>query len=454
MSGFARRSERGAVIIQVAIALLGLTAFSAFVFDYGVLWVSRGQAQNSADAGAHAAAVALYNDPADTAAAVSAAQKFANENTVWLENTSSTNVLVQTGLTCPPGSGGGTGCVRVDVIRGGADRNNTVHTNYLPTFFANLFGMTTQAINATATSQVSSGNAVTCIKPWIVADKWTDTTPDIDPAPYAGDSFDREDTFIPGTDTYSSTSGFNPTQHSGYQMPLKAGNVGEWSAGWAMEIDFGQTGSAAMEENIRSCPTWVPTVGIWNPTGYASNHPGDDCNGQNDPDEPAMGCLSVKPGMSVGPTEHGVDDLVSLDTAHWTKPGDADYVNDPDTTEDDLGYVISACQAAHNCEDWDGNPQSISPRIVPIAVFDTTAFAAQTCSGTGCVARVVNLGGFFIEGMCTDIYPVQASRPAWCGTASEAGKVVIGRFMKYPGQWSGMGGTTTSTFAKAVRLVR
>jgi hypothetical protein len=34
-------SQRGAVLIHVAIALLGLIAFSTFVTDYGVMWVSR-----------------------------------------------------------------------------------------------------------------------------------------------------------------------------------------------------------------------------------------------------------------------------------------------------------------------------------------------------------------------------------------------------------------------------
>ena len=52
MSRFDRSSQRGAMLIQVSIFLLALTAFSAFVFDYGILWVSRRQAQNSADAAA------------------------------------------------------------------------------------------------------------------------------------------------------------------------------------------------------------------------------------------------------------------------------------------------------------------------------------------------------------------------------------------------------------------
>ena len=44
-------SERGAVLIQTAIAALVLVGFGTFVVDYGVLWVARHQAQNAADAG-------------------------------------------------------------------------------------------------------------------------------------------------------------------------------------------------------------------------------------------------------------------------------------------------------------------------------------------------------------------------------------------------------------------
>ena len=52
-----RSSERGTVVIQVAVCLLGLLAFTAFVVDYGVMWASRGQAQTAADAGALAGIV-------------------------------------------------------------------------------------------------------------------------------------------------------------------------------------------------------------------------------------------------------------------------------------------------------------------------------------------------------------------------------------------------------------
>ncbi len=59
------KCERGAILIQVAISIMALTAFTAFVVDYGVLWVARGQAQNAADAGALAGAIALAFDDVD-----------------------------------------------------------------------------------------------------------------------------------------------------------------------------------------------------------------------------------------------------------------------------------------------------------------------------------------------------------------------------------------------------
>ena len=53
-----RHSERGAILVQVALALLALVAFTMFVVDYGVFWVGRRQAQNAADASALAGALA------------------------------------------------------------------------------------------------------------------------------------------------------------------------------------------------------------------------------------------------------------------------------------------------------------------------------------------------------------------------------------------------------------
>ena len=58
MTAHTRRSssERGSILVQVGVAIIVLIAFTAFVADYGLMWVARRQAQNAADAGALAGA--------------------------------------------------------------------------------------------------------------------------------------------------------------------------------------------------------------------------------------------------------------------------------------------------------------------------------------------------------------------------------------------------------------
>ena len=65
-------------------------AFNVFVLDYGVMWVGRRQAQNAADAGALAGAVARgYDDfddpPASDGVAAQSATQVAAANLVWNE---------------------------------------------------------------------------------------------------------------------------------------------------------------------------------------------------------------------------------------------------------------------------------------------------------------------------------------------------------------------------------
>jgi len=63
-----------------------LIAFTAFIADYGLMWVGRRQAQNAADAGAMAGAIALafddFSDRSATGPAKVTAQSFALANLV------------------------------------------------------------------------------------------------------------------------------------------------------------------------------------------------------------------------------------------------------------------------------------------------------------------------------------------------------------------------------------
>src|SRR5580765_189608 len=85
---FGAGSERGIALIMVAIQILVLTALSAFVLDYGMLWLGRRQAQNAADAGALSGALARgYDDfgspPSGTGLAAQSAEQVAMANLVW-----------------------------------------------------------------------------------------------------------------------------------------------------------------------------------------------------------------------------------------------------------------------------------------------------------------------------------------------------------------------------------
>ncbi len=417
-----RLNERGAIIIHVAIALIALLCFAGIVIDQGVMYVSRAQAQAAADAGALAGALTLETDPSAHANAGIAAKSFVNQNGIWGQAAADTNIDVTSPITCPDGTNA---CIRVDVMRGIIGRDGAGHANTIPTFMMGIVGLHNQGVRATATAEVAGGNAVQCIKPWVVADKWVDNSGTGSNA----SGWDQEDGWNAGVDTYTSP-GFKATgtgNDYGLELALKEGATGTWSSGWTMEIDLGSNGSNAYRDEISGCPTWVPTVGTYN-----SSIP---CSEKSD-ENPAKGCLGVKTGMSQGPTTQGVADLIALDPSATWNTG--------------TNSVQGGCMAGNTCS----NPThaNVSPRIVPIAIFNMQVYAASGCSGTNCVAQVSTILGFFVEGMCDDVYP-HGTAPAWCG--SHPNKVVLGRLVNYPGQFtSGAGPVSSASFLKITRLVR
>jgi hypothetical protein len=422
-------NERGSIIIHVAIALVALLAFAGIVIDYGVMWTARGQSQNAADAGVLAAGETLLQNATDLANATIMAKSFANQNAVWGTSAGNANIDVSSfPIECPDHS---LACVRVDVMRGIRGRDGAAHTNVIPTFLIRMFGPSTQGVRATATAQIASALNVQCIKPWAVADKWTDNSA----TGVNKTGWDQEDVFNPPTDVYTAP-GFKatgPNNDYGLEVMLKGDD--DWAAAWSMEIDLnGGGGSPPYEAEIGGCPTWVPTVGVYNP----STGP---CNGGGDVD-PALGCLSVKTGVRTGPTDKGVKTLVDRDpSATWNS-----------TTNS----VDGGCTASKNCYSVNPARLDVSPRIVPIAMFNPQAYHDQGGNGTNGEIQVVNLLGFFVEGMCDDVYPNAATRPTWCGKNNAAAKkTVVGRLVNYPGQGSTHAeAAVAGSFAKFVRLVK
>src|SRR5687768_9139355 len=229
----ARQDERGAALIQIGIAIFVLVGMTAFVLDYGVMWMARRQAQNAADAGALAGAIArLYEDAGDSPAAdgpaYDSAVAAATANEVFNEAGG-----VKVTFVCPPYVDADAHCVRVDVHRDGADLNadSTSDSNPLPVFFASLFGLSSQRVQATATAWLGAANAAECMKPFAVPDLF----PEGDPAGY----------------TYP---GYNLEDHHGEILMLKGGPGTMLSPGWFRLLDLvgGEQGGAGGVEGTRN----------------------------------------------------------------------------------------------------------------------------------------------------------------------------------------------------------
>jgi hypothetical protein len=439
------KTERGAIIIHVAIALIVLLAFTSFVVDYGIMWVSRRQAQNAADAGALAAAISQLNDTGGNAAATLAAEHWAANNAVWGQATPAADVDVAfsgPGVDIQP-CGETTGCVRVDVFRGQPDRSGgSPRGNPLPTYFSRLVGLTEQGVRATATAQWGSGNQIKCLLPFAVIDRWADNFDEApDPTYFINDpildpgvdGWSPNDKFMPGSgDVYIPPYGNNPLHNGwtvegdyGRQLILKDGSPGNYSAGWANEIDLpGSTGSQDFKWNIEHCNE--------RPVGIALEP-------QTCPvvDEP-IGCVSIKTGVSQGPTSSGIGDLaeglVSQDPAAKWDPNAAGPGGK-------TGAVV-------------GGGGMSSPRIRPIVIIDINHYIAQNegqnCSGTTCVGKVANIIGFFAEGMCEDV-PLDDGF-----ICDDPKKDVVGRIVTIPGTYVGSIGNVdpSASFVNIVRLVR
>ena len=162
-------SERGAVLIYAALTVFVWLGLATFVVDYGVLWASRHQAQNAADAGALAGALArAYDDfddpPAALGPTVVSATGVADGNLVW---GAPSHAAVS--FPCPPEALAPLRCVRVDVYRNGENGSENV-----PLWFGRIIGVTSQGVKATASAQVMIANGTNCLRPWAIPDAWTE----------------------------------------------------------------------------------------------------------------------------------------------------------------------------------------------------------------------------------------------------------------------------------------
>jgi hypothetical protein len=388
-----RDHERGAILVHTAFAILALMAFSTFVIDYGVFWLSRRQAQNAADAGALAGAIALAFDAYTDAAGRESALAAALANPVFGEAPSvipETDITMFPDYVCPPEYGGGAGCIRVDVYR------TTERGNPLPMFAGVFVGLTSQNVRATASATILSSDTVECLRPWAVVDKWDDSDGEWDSEstfdPAAGDTYTPPTDDDPGSGFYPFEEDGSPSPYYGMEMQLKYNRWQEVSSagvisGWFSSLDLEQRdenlctggGGALYRCTIANCSAAQYSIGDLVPT---------------------------EQGNMVGPTNQGVDDLIALD---------------PDARWDGTGIVDS--DFTH------------SPRIVPLVIVNPQLLYESDAQGKSEVP-ISNFLGFFVE--------------------SRGHGTVTGRLISVPGDTAGAGSPAAgpASFARVITLIR
>ena len=153
-------------LVFVGVGFMAFLAATTLAIDVGMFATARSQAQNSADAGALAGAVALYFDDYDDRSTSGPAKQnamvAARENQVIGAQVS----VTPPDVTFPLGPTGLNNRVKVRVFR------NDERGNPVGTLMGRFFGVTDVDIQAEATAEASPANAMTCVKPFTIPDKW------------------------------------------------------------------------------------------------------------------------------------------------------------------------------------------------------------------------------------------------------------------------------------------
>ncbi|MGH9147874.1 MAG: hypothetical protein ACRD1Q_14280, partial [Vicinamibacterales bacterium] len=258
-------------------------------------------------------------------------------------------------VTFPLGPTGADNRVNVRVFRTGA------RGNPLATIVGGFFGVDTANMEATATAEASPANAMTCVKPFIIPDKWREMTdPPFDALSSTFEMYDNKENPLPNPDVYigahdkANYTGYNQEADRGRQMIIRAGSGNNINPTFYFSLAIGVsgedspgglTGGAAYEWNIANCNTTIITIGQ---------------------------IVIQEPGNMVGPTIAGAEELIALDPgARW------------DGGENKV--VGSAF------------PAGKSPRTFPIPLYDPIFYAEGKHNGRYADFKVANYIGYFLE---------------------------------------------------------
>jgi hypothetical protein len=237
----------------------------------------------------------------------------------------------------------GSNRVKVDVYRT-AGRNNPVST-----LLGSLLGISTIDIAATATAEASPAGGMTCVKPFIIPDKWVENTnPPWNMNTSTYDHYDNQGNPLNPADVYDPTRGYSMAD-KGTLLILRAGSGNNiqptFYFSWSMPgMPNGEIGGDWYRENISGCNTTVIERG-----------------------EVAI----QEPGNLMGPTIQGLEELKAQDpTAYWLD----------DATG---GHYVST-----------KNP---SPRVFPIPLYNPDDYDLGKKTGRNATLNVTGFIGFFLD---------------------------------------------------------
>ena len=345
------RDERGMSIVVVGLGLAGFVAATTLAIDVGMFMTARSQAQNSADAGALAGATALaresFTDRTANGPAVQNALMAARANSVMGTEVNITpdDVTFPTDPTT-----GVADWIQVQVYRT-ADRGNP-----LSTLMGVFFGVPTANVDATATAEVMPANAMTCVKPFMLPDKWIENSDEngVADGPWTPDKtfdiVDKHGNPLPKPDEYVNWhnpgyTGYSREVDVGLRLVLRAGTGDQLNPSfyfsWKMP---GDVGGDFYRENIANCNQSTIT-----------------------PDT----MMIQEPGDMSGPTIQGIQALID---------------------KDPLAVWDDSCLCLKNSA-YTGQ----SPRVFPIPLYDPEVYADGKVNGREATFKIASFLGFFAD---------------------------------------------------------
>ena len=341
-----RKDQSGMSYVFIGLGMMAFLSGSMLAIDVGMLMTARSQAQNSADAGALAGAVALFResftDHSAGGPAVTSAIRAAHMNQVMGKQVS----VNPDDVTFLQGQNGQMNRVKVNVYRTAA-RGNPVNT-----YIAKFFGMENADIWATATAEATPANAMTCVKPFTIPDKWIENQT----APWDGDdtydAFDNKgvplanaDVYIPATS--QGYTGYNQESNRGQRLTIRAATSNNITVSFYFSLSIGGmggTGAADYDWNIANCNTTIMHFG--------------------DP-------LIQEPGAMNGPTISGAELLIA---------------RDPSTYWDTATGTVKGSQFGND-----------SPRVFPIPLYDPIVYDSGKRNGRTADLVTANWIGFYLD---------------------------------------------------------